>query len=125
MDAMSWHIGDHGFEMSLSPRVPELIHGSLRPWLEGWLADHGVPLASVASWAVHPGGPRILSATAEALDLPPEALADSRDVLREHGNMSSPTVLFLLDRLRRQAAPRPCVALAFGPGLTIEAALFD
>lgn len=123
-DAMSWHIGDHGFEMSLSPRVPELIHGSLRPWLEGWLAGHGVPLASVASWAVHPGGPRILSATAEGLDLPPEALADSRDVLREHGNMSSPTILFILDRLRKRNAPRPAVALGFGPGLTIEAALF-
>lgn len=124
-DAMSWHVGDHGFEMSLSPRVPDLIHASLRPWLEPWLAAQGVPLASVGSWAVHPGGPRILSATGEAFGLPPDALAVSRDVLREYGNMSSPTVLFLLDRLRRQAAPRPCVALAFGPGLTIEAALFD
>lgn len=123
-DAMTWHVGDHGFEMTLSPRVPDLIHTALRPWLEGWLASQGVSLAAVGSWAVHPGGPRILSATAEALGLPPEALAVSRDVLREHGNMSSPTVLFLLDRLRRADAPRPTVALGFGPGLTIEAALF-
>ncbi|HEX6984907.1 MAG TPA: 3-oxoacyl-[acyl-carrier-protein] synthase III C-terminal domain-containing protein, partial [Planctomycetaceae bacterium] len=123
-DAMTWGIGDHGFEMTLSPRVPDLIHQALRPWLEGWLASQGVPLDRVGSWAVHPGGPRILSAAAEALGLPPESLAVSRDVLRDYGNMSSPTVLFLLDRLRRQNAPRPCVALGFGPGLTIEAALF-
>ena len=60
----------------------------------------------------------------EALALPPDALAESRSVLAEHGNMSSPTVLFVLDRLRRSGAPLPCVALGFGPGLAIEATLF-
>lgn len=124
LDAMSWHIGDHGFEMTLSPRVPELIQQCLRPWLETWLAAQGTTFDRVGSWAVHPGGPRILSATSEALDLPAEALAVSREVLRECGNMSSPTVLFLLERLRQRNAPLPCVALGFGPGLTIEAALF-
>jgi predicted naringenin-chalcone synthase len=123
-DAMSWHIGDHGFQMTLSPRVPELIQQCLRPWLETWLAAQGTILGRIGSWAVHPGGPRILSATAEALELPAEALAVSREVLQECGNMSSPTVLFLLERLRQRNAPLPCVALGFGPGLTIEAALF-
>jgi predicted naringenin-chalcone synthase len=123
-DAMTWTVGDHGFEMTLSPRVPDLIHQTLRPWLEGWLAAQGISLAAIGSWAVHPGGPRVLGATAEALGLPAQALAASRDLLRDCGNMSSPTVLFLLDRLRREDAPRPCVALGFGPGLTIEAALF-
>jgi predicted naringenin-chalcone synthase len=123
-DAMTWHIGDHGFEMTLSPRVPELIQQCLRPWLENWLASQGTTLDRIGSWAVHPGGPRILSATAESLNLPAEALAVSREVLKEHGNMSSPTVLFLLERLRERNAPLPCVALGFGPGLTIEAALF-
>jgi predicted naringenin-chalcone synthase len=122
-DAMTWQIGDHGFEMTLSPRVPDLIQHSLRPWLEEWLGASGLTLREIGSWAVHPGGPRILSATAEALGLSQEALAVSRSVLREYGNMSSPTVLFLLDRLRREGAATPCVALAFGPGLTIEAAL--
>jgi predicted naringenin-chalcone synthase len=110
--------------MTLSPRVPELIQQCLRPWLENWLASQGTALDRIGSWAVHPGGPRILSAIAEALDLPPEAVAVSREVLKEHGNMSSPTVLFLLERLRERNAPLPCVALGFGPGLTIEAALF-
>lgn len=125
LDAMTWHIGDHGFQMTLSPRVPELIQQCLRPWLEPWLAAHGTTLAKIGSWAIHPGGPRILSATAEALSLPPDAIAVSRDLLKECGNMSSPTVLFLLERLRQNNAALPCIALGFGPGLTIEVALFE
>jgi predicted naringenin-chalcone synthase len=122
-DAMSWTVGDFGFEMDLSPRVPELIRKHLRPWLEQWLNANGVALADVGSWAVHPGGPRILTAVEESLGLAPQATAVSREVLSECGNMSSPTVLFILDRLRRRDAPRPCVLLGFGPGLVAEAAL--
>ena len=123
--AMTWRVGNHGFEMTLSPRVPSLIVRHLRPWLENWLAQSGRRLGDIRSWAVHPGGPRILSSVAEALDLPPSATAVSRDVLAECGNMSSPTVLFVLDRLREQAAPGPIVALAFGPGLVAESALLE
>jgi predicted naringenin-chalcone synthase len=122
-DAMTWTVGDHGFEMTLSKRVPDMIARHLRPWLEAWLADHGVELQGVSSWAVHPGGPRILSAVEETLGLTREQTAAARQVFAEHGNMSSPTVLFILDRLRREGAPRPCVALAFGPELIAEAAL--
>ena len=121
---MAWAVGDHGFEMTLSRRVPGLIAGAVRPWLEGWLGDNGLSLAAVGSWAVHPGGPKILSAVEEGLDLPPDALAASRGTFADYGNMSSPTVLFVLDRLRRAGAPRPCVALGFGPGLVAEAVLF-
>jgi predicted naringenin-chalcone synthase len=123
-EAMTWAIGDHGFEMTLSPLVPDLIGAHLRPWLENWLGRHGVRLSQVASWAVHPGGPRILTAIEKTLGLPRSANTVAREVLAECGNMSSPTVLFLLDRLREQRAPRPCVALGFGPGLTAEAMLF-
>jgi predicted naringenin-chalcone synthase len=122
-DAMGWQIGNHGFEMTLSPRVPELICHHLRPWIESWLGVERVSVEGVASWAVHPGGPRILSAVAEALSLPKTALEVSQAVLSEFGNMSSPTIVFILDRLYRAAAPRPCVALAFGPGLAVEAVL--
>jgi predicted naringenin-chalcone synthase len=122
-DAMSWRIGNQGFEMTLSPRVPDLICEYLQPWLETWLAHQGVDLATVGSWAVHPGGPRILAAVAEAVGLVRESLETSFQVLADHGNMSSPTILFILDRLQRAEASRPCVALAFGPGLTVEAAL--
>lgn len=122
--AMTWDVGDHGFEMTLSARVPGLIADNLRPWLEAWLSAQGLTSADVGSWAVHGGGPRVLGAVSDCLGLPIGALDASRQVLAECGNMSSPTVLFVLDRLRRAAAPRPCVALAFGPGLAAEAALF-
>jgi predicted naringenin-chalcone synthase len=122
---MTWGIGDHGFEMTLATRVPGLIARHLRPWLESWLRDQGLELGRVASWAIHPGGPRILSAAVAALGLAPDVTAVSREVLSECGNMSSPTVLFILERLRIRQAPRPCVALGFGPGLVAEAALFE
>jgi predicted naringenin-chalcone synthase len=122
-DAMTWTIGDHNFEMTLSRRVPGLIGAGLRPWLEAWLSDSGVAFADVASWAIHPGGPRILSAVEESLGLAGDGAAASREVFAAYGNMSSPTVLFILERLRSRGAPRPCVALGFGPGLAAEAAL--
>ena len=123
-DAMSWRIGNHGFQMTLSTSVPDTIQTHLRGWLEDWLAGQGLSLDQVATWAVHPGGPRILTAVEHALDLPQDASSVSRGVLSEFGNMSSATILFILDRLRKRDAPRPLVALAFGPGLVAEAALF-
>jgi len=123
-DSMTWRIGDHGFEMTLSPEVPTLIRESLRDWLEDWLFERRLDLDDVRGWIVHPGGPHILSACSDALELPTDALAASYAVLAEHGNMSSPTVLFILDRLRHVPTKLPCVMLAFGPGLTIEGALF-
>jgi predicted naringenin-chalcone synthase len=123
-DAMTWKVGDLGFEMTLSPKAPGLIREHLPPWLEGWLGRRGLETADIGSWAIHPGGPRILDAVAGALELDEPAVGDSREVLASCGNMSSPTVLFILDRLRRRGAELPCVALAFGPGLAIEAALF-
>ncbi len=122
-EAMTWHVRDHGFEMTLSARVPSLIDTHLRAWLDTWLREHDLTVGGVGSWAIHPGGPRVLSTVTSALGLPADVCAASRDVLTECGNMSSPTVLFILDRLRRRGAPLPCVAVAFGPGLIVEAAL--
>ena len=125
LDDMGWRIRDHGFEMTLSARVPELIKQHLRPWLSDWLGSRQLALDDIRSWAFHPGGPRILSAAGEALSLRREQWAVSESVLADFGNMSSPTILFILDRLRSEAVAGPCVALAFGPGLTIEAALLN
>lgn len=122
-DAMTWRVGDHGFRMTLSPRVPELIEDDLRPWMVRWLGENGLSLPDIGSWAIHPGGPRILSSARRALGLPREATTVSSEVLAECGNMSSATVMFILQRMRERGAPRPCVALAFGPGLAVEATL--
>jgi predicted naringenin-chalcone synthase len=122
---MIWRVGDHGFEMRLSKKVPGLIAQQLRPWLADWLASQGIALDEVGSWAIHPGGPRILGAVEEGLGLPAQTTRTSRAVFTEFGNMSSPTVLFIVERLAKEEQPRPCVALGFGPGLTVEAALFQ
>jgi predicted naringenin-chalcone synthase len=124
-DAMTWQIGDHGFHMTLSPEVPSLIEQNLAPFLKNWLTSFDLDLTDVGSFAVHPGGPRVLDAVQHALHLAPDALAHSRDIFIACGNMSSPTILFILERLLTQNAAFPIVALAFGPGLTIEAALFS
>jgi predicted naringenin-chalcone synthase len=124
-DLMGWQIGDHGFEMHLSPLVPHTICKSLRPWLQQWLSTQRTSIEHISSWAIHPGGPRILDACSEACQLDSVALEPSRSVLANYGNMSSPTVLFILKELCAHNAPRPCVALAFGPGLAIEAALLQ
>ena len=122
-DSMTWRIGDRGFVMTLSAEIPRLIRTHLRPWLVRWLAQNGLELSEVQSWAVHPGGPKIVDAVQQAVGLDRAALADSRAILADYGNMSSPTVLFILERLIQRDAPRPCVMLGFGPGLVIEAAL--
>lgn len=122
-DLMSWTIADHGFEMTLSAKVPAAVAAHLRPWLERWLNARGEGLPAIGSWALHPGGPRILAAVATAVELEPSQIEPSAAVLRQFGNMSSATILFILERLRQGNAPRPWVALAFGPGLTVEASL--
>ena len=122
---MGWTIGDHGFEMTLSQRIAPMIAAHLRPWLTTWLAKRNLTPGDIKHWAIHPGGPRILSGVQETLNLTPEQMAASRGILADYGNMSSPTVLFILDRLRREAATGPTVLIAFGPGLVAEAALIE
>ncbi|MEQ8848998.1 type III polyketide synthase [Botrimarina sp.] len=123
LDAMTWRIGDNGFDMTLSREVPGLIERETGDRVRRWLADAGLAAGDIAAWAIHPGGPRILSACEAALGLPDDALVASRAVLADYGNMSSPTVLFVLERLRRAGPLTPCVMLGFGPGLAIEALL--
>ncbi len=123
-DHMGWLIGDHGFEMTLSARVPDAIARHLPGLVDLALESAGLDRAAVASWAVHPGGPRVLASVAAVLDLPGESLATSHGVLADHGNMSSATILFILERMIRGQAAVPCMAMAFGPGLTAELALF-
>jgi alkylresorcinol/alkylpyrone synthase len=120
---MTWDITDLGFRMGLSPEVPDALAEHVGPLVKDLLGRHGHDVRDVAAWAVHPGGPRILDAIEEGLELDPSALAASRKVLAEHGNCSSATVLLVLQELGPQDGP--VVALAFGPGLTLYAALLE
>ncbi|MEZ6059241.1 MAG: type III polyketide synthase [Planctomycetaceae bacterium] len=122
-DMMTWRIGDAGFEMTLSPEVPAVIMRTLPIVMRDFLQPAGLVVDDIASWAVHPGGPRILAAVAEALRLTDEHLAPSVEILQRCGNMSSPTILFIVELLRQQQAELPCVLLGFGPGLNVELAL--
>ena len=122
---MAWTIGDEGFEMVLSGQVPRLVGTHVRDALTPLLGPGGDGYPDVDHWAVHPGGRSILDRVEDALELAPDQLAPSREVLRRYGNMSSATVLFVLRALLQEAptgAGRVC-ALAFGPGLSVESAL--
>ena len=122
---MAWLIGETGFSMRLSPRVAASLGRSAGQIVDGLASGAGLARRDIRHWAVHPGGSAILDAFDRALRLEPEDLAPSRKVLREHGNMSSPTVLFVLERLLREGAPGPVFASAFGPGLTAESCLME
>ncbi len=124
-DQITWTIRDFGFDMVLSGLVPATIASALRAASTRILSD--APADSFDLWAVHPGGRTVLDAVEQAFNLDARALAASRAVLRDYGNMSSPTVLFVLESLMREKpdpGARGC-AMAFGPGLTAETMLFS
>ncbi|HSN35301.1 MAG TPA: type III polyketide synthase [Arthrobacter sp.] len=134
-ESMAWNIGDEGFEMVLGNYVPHIIDdhiiGALEPLLSRDDSLHGLPYREIRHWAIHPGGRSILDKVQSRLDLSDEQLVPARETLRNYGNMSSATVLFVLRHiLDLPPAPgaddgdeRIC-SMAFGPGLTVETALF-
>ena len=122
-EAMTWRIGDNGYEMTLSAQVPSLIERNLESFLAKWLESQGETIESIGGWAVHPGGTRILSAVESALRLGRGSLDVSRAVLGDHGNMSSATMLFIVNRFASLEQRKPWLMLGFGPGLEIEVAL--
>ena len=125
-DHMSWQVTDLGFRMGLSSRVPQVLARHVRPMIDELLAGRGLTVADVDGWAVHPGGPRILDTVQRELELTDDAMSASREVLATYGNCSSPTVLLILDALRRRPEPpRRILTLAFGPGLTLYAVLLE
>jgi predicted naringenin-chalcone synthase len=121
-----WDVGDHGFAMHLSGEVPAAISTALGN-SQSCAALLPVPADTVDGWAVHAGGRSILDAVEHALDLEPEALDNSRAVLDAFGNMSSATLMFVLERILRTpaSAPRQGIALAFGPGVAAEGFAFS
>ncbi|RBY92385.1 type III polyketide synthase [Blastococcus sp. TBT05-19] len=120
-DHMTWDVTDLGFRMGLSPKVPDVLSRHVGEVVDELLAGAGLRTEDVAGWAVHPGGPRIIDVVRDELGLREEQVAASRRVLAEHGNCSSATVLLVLQELAD--VDGPIVAMAFGPGLTLYAAL--
>jgi predicted naringenin-chalcone synthase len=122
-DAMTWNLGSNGFKMTLSADVPELFREDIGPLKERALAKSGITQEAIKYWCIHPGGKRILQAIAAGLSITDEDLAASYGVLKNHGNMSSPTILFVLKAMWDEVLKypgSPIFAAAFGPGLTME-----
>ncbi len=124
---MAWEIGNHGFNMMLSSYVPDLIGANVPSILEDMLGQSGYAAEDIDAWAIHPGGRAILDKIETSLSLRAPALDASRKVLRDFGNMSSATVMFVLkEMLSSPETPGPLtLAMAFGPGLTLEAAVLE
>lgn len=118
-----WNIGDTGFAMHLSGEVPARLASALGDEETRAALTGGVDPSGIDGWAVHAGGRSILDAVEQSLSLAAEALAPSRAVLHDNGNMSSSTLMFVLERLFAQR-PEKGVALAFGPGLAAEGLRF-
>ncbi|WP_322767750.1 type III polyketide synthase [Frankia sp. Cr1] len=119
---MTWTVTDHGFRMSLSAKVPDVLALHVEKATRALLGRHGLDVDDIAGWAIHPGGPRIVNVVAEKLGLRADQTAASQEILDTRGNCSSATVPLVLQQIRqnRQLRPGdPVVAMAFGPGLTL------
>lgn len=129
-DLMAWVISEFGMEMSLRKEVPKAIHQALRGFQDQWLTELGMSLPEFqqSSFAVHPGGPRIIDQVKESLELPEHKLTHSRRVLRERGNMSSVTLPHIWKAVLDDVSipnGEKLFCYAFGPGLTVAGALLE
>lgn len=132
---MAWSLGDFGFEMKLSNYVPGILEENLGPLVQSQLQRSGLTTGDIDRWALHPGGRAIIDKIQTGLDLDEHAVDDSRRVLRNYGNMSSASIFFVLQHILETpsepshapagANRETILAMAFGPGLTIETGLFQ
>lgn len=125
---MGWDVGDNGFTIVLSPEVPTLAREGLAPLIDALLERHGLGRADITSWIAHPGGPAVMAAMIDGLELPADALRETRRSLDDVGNLSSASVLFLLDDFRKRVRPPEgsyAVLLAMGPAFSAEAVLLQ
>jgi predicted naringenin-chalcone synthase len=125
---MAWRIGDEGFDIALSSYVPRIIGANIGALVGHALAAEGLAVPDIDTWAVHPGGKSIIDQVQRTLELSAEQVKASREVLRRCGNMSSATILFVLEEIFRQTegkSPERVCAVAFGPGLTVEMAVLS
>ncbi len=123
LDEMSFTVTDKGFRMFLSSYVPDILASNVEAFIDELLGECHLTRADIAAWGIHPGSQKIVQFIQKQLELTPECVVSSLDTLRDYGNMSSATILFVLQRIQQTQAPPPGsygVLLAFGPGLTME-----
>jgi alkylresorcinol/alkylpyrone synthase len=123
---MGWDVGSTGFKIVLDHGVPDLVRAHLGDDVKAFLADHDLDLADITTWVAHPGGPKVLQAVQETLGLDEDALALTWRSLAEVGNLSSASVLHVLEATLRERTPPPGshgVLLAMGPGFCAELVL--
>jgi alkylresorcinol/alkylpyrone synthase len=123
---MGWDISEKGFQIVLSREVPDVIRKNLGSDVDGFLSEHGLDRSDIGSWVIHTGGPRVLEAIQDALALPDRAIEASWDCLRTTGNLSSASVLFVLDEVMRNRRPEPGtwgILAAMGPAFCSEVLL--
>jgi alkylresorcinol/alkylpyrone synthase len=127
VDVMGWNVTSNGFQLVMSKDVPAMADTYLGGEVDRFLADHGLSTEDISTWVCHPGGPKVIESITNAIGLPQDALAQSWNSMRDHGNMSSASVL---DVLRRTIADPPPegslgVMLAMGPGFSFELLLLS
>jgi alkylresorcinol/alkylpyrone synthase len=122
-DMMGWDISENGFRVILSPKLPELIKSRLAADVDSFLYEYGLRRGDIGCWVIHPGGPRILEAVQEALGLCENELEVSWECLARYGNLSSASVLKVLEEVMTRRRPRPGtlgIIAAMGPGFCAE-----
>jgi alkylresorcinol/alkylpyrone synthase len=125
-DVMGWDISEKGFRIVLSREVPEMVHRHLRNDVDEFLGENGVERGEIGTWIMHTGGPAVLEAMSEALELPEGALDASWCCLKKVGNLSSASVLLVLEDVIAHRRPEPgtlSVLAAMGPGFCSELVL--
>jgi alkylresorcinol/alkylpyrone synthase len=121
LEIMGWRVEDPGLAVVFDRAIPPFLESNLREGLDAILDGLGLSFADVDRLCSHPGGAKVLTAMESALGLQTGTLDVERAVLREHGNMSAPTVLFVLQRLLEQGLPSRTLMTALGPGFTLAA----
>jgi alkylresorcinol/alkylpyrone synthase len=125
LDIMGWQVEDDGLKALFSRDIPALVRGKLRGVAESFLARHGLVLDDIDAFVCHPGGAKVLTALEQAYGLAAGALVEGRRVLRDYGNMSAATVLFVLERMLRHGVRRRMLLSALGPGFTAGFLVLD
>jgi alkylresorcinol/alkylpyrone synthase len=125
LDVMGWDMAEDGLKARFAQSIPALVASDFRPLLEDYLARNGIPLSEIDAFACHPGGAKVLDALEDALELQRGALEESRSVLRDYGNMSAVTVLFVVERMEVLKKSQRTLLTALGPGFSAAFLMLD